>query len=265
MDTYGTKRLAYKNAKEAIIKQIGEDFNLTPILAKAHYEQMEKYFKEHINLRPNTGQISYEAIVDTDAPGKAIADCKRKAVMLTLCHNEDLKILADKGLSSARQNRIQRITQEAKAQGVLLTHEDLSYLLCTSPSTVKRDIAKLRKAGFFIPTRGQIKDIGKGISHKTKIVDMYVRGYQFTEIEHRTNHSSASIIRYLKDFSQVALLTKKKLTLDEIRLTMGISERLIKEYQTLYKRHLYNGSSRRLKQLLDEYSPDEPKKGVLWV
>lgn len=265
MDTYGTKRLVYKNAKEAIIREIEEDFNLTPILAKAHYEQMEKYFKEHVNLKPNTGQICYEAIVETDPPGKAIGDCKRKAAMLTLCHDEDLKILATDGLSKTRQNRIRRITQEAKDQGTLLTHEDLSYLLSTSPSTIKRDIAKLRRSGFFIPTRGQIKDIGKGISHKTKIIDMYIRGYQFTEIEHRTKHSSTSITRYLKNFSQVALLTKKNLTLDEIRLTVGISERLIKEYQALYKRHLYNGSSRGLKQLLDEYSPNEPKKGVLWV
>jgi hypothetical protein len=40
MDAYGTARLAAKDAESAIVARICEDFNLTPVLARAHYEQM---------------------------------------------------------------------------------------------------------------------------------------------------------------------------------------------------------------------------------
>ena len=47
MDSYGTLRLAAKNSESAIITRICEDFNLTPVLARAYYEQMAKYFAEY--------------------------------------------------------------------------------------------------------------------------------------------------------------------------------------------------------------------------
>ena len=38
-------------AESAIVARIGEDFNLTPVLAKAHYEQMARYFAEYGQVR----------------------------------------------------------------------------------------------------------------------------------------------------------------------------------------------------------------------
>jgi hypothetical protein len=40
MDACGTARLAAKEAESAIVARICEDFNLTPVLARAHHEQM---------------------------------------------------------------------------------------------------------------------------------------------------------------------------------------------------------------------------------
>jgi len=40
MDAYGAARLAAQDAESAIVARICEDFNLTPVLARAHYEQM---------------------------------------------------------------------------------------------------------------------------------------------------------------------------------------------------------------------------------
>jgi hypothetical protein len=42
---------------------------------------------------------------------------------------------------------------------------------CCSPATIKRDVAVLREKGLSIPTRGQVKDIGKRVSHKIQIVE----------------------------------------------------------------------------------------------
>jgi hypothetical protein len=46
MDAYGTVRLVAEDAESAIVARIQDDFNLTPVLAKAHYEQMARYFAE---------------------------------------------------------------------------------------------------------------------------------------------------------------------------------------------------------------------------
>ncbi len=91
-------------------------------------------------------------------------------------------------------------------QGGLLTVEDLAYLTCSSTATVRRDLAACRRDGMVVPTRGQIRDIGPGVSHKAQVVRLYRWGLQFTEIERRTRHSEDSIRRYLGDFRQIAAL-----------------------------------------------------------
>jgi hypothetical protein len=47
VDSYGTERLAAKDAESAIVARICEDFNLTPVPAKADYEQMARYFADY--------------------------------------------------------------------------------------------------------------------------------------------------------------------------------------------------------------------------
>ena len=49
-DAYGLKRLESKNAKNAIIQKLAQDFNLTPIIAEAFYKQVSIYFNEHSNI-----------------------------------------------------------------------------------------------------------------------------------------------------------------------------------------------------------------------
>ena len=235
MDLYGTSRLFEKNPRDAIIKQIQEDFNLAPLIAKAYFEQIERYFSEHTDLTFKTGKTFYEAVSFEEPSGKPLSECRRVPVTLTLSHENDLKVLRDEGLAALRKMRIERLTNEAKDQGGLLSHEDICILLTTSPATVKRDIAKLRKRGFSIPTRGYIKDIGPGVSHKRRIVELYLKGYQFTEIERKTGHSEESIRRYLDGFSHVALLTEKGVDLEKTRQITALGERLILEYQDLLR------------------------------
>ncbi|MCP4354884.1 MAG: DUF1670 domain-containing protein, partial [Proteobacteria bacterium] len=45
----------------------------------------------------------------------------------------------------------------------------------------------------FIITRGAKLDMGPGLSHKTIIIDYYLKSYTFTEIEKITNHSERSV------------------------------------------------------------------------
>ncbi len=80
-----------------------------------------------------------------------------KRIILTLIGQSDEDVLKREGLKGLRLRRIIRLTHEAKEQGVLLSYEDLSALLLTSVSTLKRDIAYLERHGKQIPLKGRRK------------------------------------------------------------------------------------------------------------
>ena len=64
-------------------------------------------------------------------------------------------------------------------------------------------------------------DIGPGTSHKAKIVELYLKGYEFTDIKRNIRHSSDSIARYLKDFAKVSALHNEGYSIDQIRQITG--------------------------------------------
>ena len=223
------ERLQAKSPEEAIIERIGRDFNLAPFMARTQFEQMRRYFEEYFDLERDMGQMTFLAVSADVPPGQPIAACKRVAITLTLDHPDDVEALRH-GIAALRRSKIQRLTQEAREQGALLTQEDLVCLLCASRSTIKRDIAWLRRQGIDVPTRGQIKDIGKGISHKGQIVEDWLAGYTFSQIKQRRHHSIHSIDRYCSVFQRVVHLHKHGLSVRDIRVSIGLSERLIGEY-----------------------------------
>jgi hypothetical protein len=68
MDSYGTERLAAKDAESAIVARICDDFNLTPVLAKAHYEQMARYFADYGQVPAQPGELCYLALRSMSLP-----------------------------------------------------------------------------------------------------------------------------------------------------------------------------------------------------
>src|SRR6266536_2652519 len=52
-DAYGTRAPGAKDAESAIMARICEDFNLTPVLARAHYEQMARYLAGTAKCQPS--------------------------------------------------------------------------------------------------------------------------------------------------------------------------------------------------------------------
>ena len=245
MDSNLFNRLHSKSVKNAIINNISHDFNLTPILAEAYFSQIKNYFLEHADIELSSGQMQYLAVDDREPAGKPVTLCKKTSVRLTV-HNvdEDLDVYKKEGLSGLRHHRLKRITREAIEQGALLSYEDIAFILTTSVITIKRDIASLRRSGLTIPSRGWRHDMGRGSTHKTQILDMYLAGYQFSEIEKRTHHSETAVKRYIQDFSKIILLHLKNFTVDQIRISTGFSNRLIGEYITLFKKYLKQKNDR---------------------
>jgi len=195
-----------------------------------------------------------------------VSACQRKAITLPLDSPDDLVALRQ-SIAEMRRHKIQRLTQEAREQGALLTQEDLARLLCTSRSTIKRDIAQLRASGLDVPTRGQVKDIGRGVSHKSQIVGDWLAGYTFSQIQKRRWHTLSSIDRYCRDFQRVVHLQHHGLRVADIRQSTGLSERLIGEYLALAE--TVGPDNERLTQLLTmpaetTQHPAEIKRGV-WL
>jgi hypothetical protein len=156
------------------------------VLARAHYEQMARYFADYGQVPARPGGLCYLAVAAEEPPGKPIAACRKLQVRLELAAPEDVGVLQAKGLAAMRQGRLAR---QARVQGPLLTAEDLAYLTCSSPATIKCDLAWLRRHGQTVATRGQLRDIGPGLSHKAAVVQLWLWGLQFTQIEQRTAHS----------------------------------------------------------------------------
>ena len=259
-DAYGLKRLESKNARNAIIQKLAQDFNLTPIIAEAFYKQVSIYFQEHSNISLSSGEVSYEAVSSTEPAGKHIRLTRKVTCRLKLMDiSSDFEVLADYGLAGMRRHRIERLTRQAYDQGALLTYEDLALLLTTSPATVKRDVFFLRKEGKFIMTRGTKLDMGPGLSHKSVILDLYFKGYSFTDIELKTNHSETSVKRYLSDFIRVATLFRQNFSHQQIRLIAQKSDRLVREYIQIYE--IYNKlDNQRLLDLISPQATDDQAK-----
>lgn len=247
-------RLQSKSVKQSIISSIARDFNLTPILAEAYFSQISDYFLQHAELELGSGQCQYLAVDENEPAGKPIALCKKVSVKLTL-HNaeEDLQVYKKFGLHGLRQHKIVRITNETIDQGGVLSYEDIAFILTCSVVTIKRDMSQMRKQGIILPSRGWRHEMGRGQTHKTQILDLYLSGYQFSDIERRTKHSETAIKRYIQDFARVVLLHKKGFSVDQTRISTGFSHRLIGEYLKLLKTHT---KSTQLKRLLQS-----PRKG----
>jgi hypothetical protein len=266
MNRQAIDRLQLKNVAEAIIERIQHDFNLAPMVARTLFKQMRRYFESYYHLKNETGQLTYLAVSADSPAGRKLEECQRLAIKLSLYNPDDLVALSQ-GIAALRQIRILRLTEEAYEQGALLTHEDLACLLCSSLSTIKRDVRALRDQELNVPTRGQIKDIGKGVSHKTQIVQDYLAGYTFSEIERRQRHSVDAIDRYCQNLGRVVRLWHKGFSVADIRRTTGLSERLISEYLALYEQ--CEPDNDRLQLLLAEDphpstdTPAEIKKGAL--
>ena len=266
METRAVERLRAKTPEEAIIEQIGRDFNLAPFMARTQFEQMRRYFEEYLDLEHEIGQMTFMATSGEAPPGRPLKESKRVAITLTVDSEDDLEAMQD-GVGVLRRVKIQRLTREAQEQGALLTQEDLARLLCASRSTIKRDIAQLREEGIDVPTRGQIKDIGRGVSHKSRIVGDWLAGYTYSQIRDRRRHSIHAIERYCTDFQRVVRLHERELDVGEIRVGTGLSERLITEYLELYE--AVGPEHERVRQLLQEVNPAteeaaEIKRGV-WL
>jgi DNA-binding Lrp family transcriptional regulator len=170
--------------------------------------------------------------------GRALRETATTEVVWTIdAGQEDRQVLAKHGHIELRRVRIQRLLDEALAQGAAATQEDLAQALHVSERTIKRDCKALESQGLYLPTRGKLKGIGRGQTHKAQIVGRWLRGETYDQIILHTKHSLSSVKRYVQSFVRVADLAGQGFGVDETALLLDLSAYLVSEYLAIYQAH----------------------------
>jgi DNA-binding NarL/FixJ family response regulator len=206
-------------------------FESTVIVDKAKEVFCLGEYAETQVLQP--GQMVWLATDEQEPPGKPIKLCRMKRIAVQYFSAEDDEVYRLYGLAAKRRNQILRVTTEAKDQGAYLSQEDLSRLLNSDIRTIRRDIKELKKQGIIVPTRGQQKDIGPGITHREKAVKLFLEGKEPLEIARQIKHSLHSVERYVDAFCRVLFCQNKTGNTLQTALIIGISHYQVKSYLAL--------------------------------
>lgn len=161
--------------------------------------------------------------------------CPMVTVTLRLYTDEELQdYLSGKVTpSELLRKRTIRWFYDASGQGGYLTYHDVCLYSGVSIGTMSRWVRKYQeKNNAIVPTRGNMHDIGRGVSHKRQIIRLYLQGKIESEIARRTAHNVKNVSRYIKGFEVVRML-KKTHSPEEIPLLSGLSESLCREYLDL--------------------------------
>lgn len=242
-----TSRLEIKTQLQQLQVAAEHGAGLSPWEASALAEIVNEIFfqsSDAVNYR--SGQMKYSCVKQSEPAGKPLEQCEMVTVRLTLFDKEDHKELPSNGCQRStdmRRRRLLRICDEAREQGGLLSQEDLGELLMCDSRTVRRDIADLRKSGIVVPTRGTVKDIGPGVTHKAIAIRLWLEGKEPTEVARHIHHSLKATEAYLEKFKRVAYLVEKGFTQHEIARVVGISTAATETFRGLHaeyrKKHFY--------------------------
>lgn len=267
-------RLAVKTLDQQFRYELETGFEMAPRVAQGILETAKDVFNldavssvQDGRLRP--GQIR-QVIAAAGAPhGRPLRETEMVEVVWTINAGEDdLAVLREHGPQALRRIRILRLIDEALDQGGEPTQEDLGRALGVTARTIRSDIAALKAEGYRVTTRGKLRGVGRGQTHKVIIVELYLKRHTYTEIKRRTRHSVGSIKRYIQTFGRVVMLSRKGLSVSEIAFAVGISERLAEEYLDLYHRYDIPAYQARLAEIVQmvsgglEKSLESPKKGA---
>lgn len=248
-------RRQIKSSEGELLWELENSYSLSPKLSSSIMMTAKECLLREYNLRE--GQIEVTVIGIEERSGKVIEKMEKKKVRLTIDNGiEDIEILKAYGRINLRQIKIERITDEAIEQSGVLSQEDLSkYLNCTV-RTIQRDIKAIKKKGIEVLTRGYLHNIGRGQTHKVKIIGMYLDGKTYSEIKLTARHSSGAIKRYLESFTKVLMAQSKGIyERKEISAVTGISEGLVKQYLDLIRQSKKDKTrSENLKDLIKRNS-----------
>ena len=256
-NTEMSERLFLRSASSTFTQVITNGTNCSAFEATIISDKAQEIFRlgeynKDKSLQP--GQIVWQAISTNEPPGKPLSKCEFKTIYLTL-HNieEDREILLSHGHSAKRGQQINRITTEAYDQGTLLTQEDLATLLDCDVKTIRNDIHRYEKEhDIVLATRGNKKDIGPGITHREKAVELFLRGNDPLTIARQMKHSLNAVERYIQTFCRVIYCQREVKNTLKTAMIVGVSVALVNKYLALSTK-LFNTKTyqQRLEEIME--------------
>lgn len=262
-DQMRQQRADAKTLDNLFRRRIEAGANCAPFVSQAILQTAKEVFPldpQDADSQLGLGQVKLLIVAANEPAGKAIDDCQKVTVRLTLdAGREDFDIRVRRGVIGLRRARVLRLASEAREQGGLLSYEDLAFrLLNCGLRTIVRDVQVLGRGGVTVPTRGQQQDIGPGQTHRVQAVRLFLQGHEPNEIAHKLYHTLGSIENYLTTFARVAFLANKGYGDDEIAFVIQRSAALVAAYRQL--RTEFQGkraAQARLRQICDRVQPAE--------
>lgn len=222
------KRLNHRSALNTFTNLIADGTNCSRFEAEVISEKAEVVFAlggyaEDQTLQP--GQMVWRAIRANEPAGKPLLACEFVRIRLTVHSLEDdAEVRRKFGLGAKRQQQIARMCLEARDQGALLTQEDLATLLDCDVKTIRNDIkAYQQKTGLMVQSRGTVCDIGPGVTHREKAVELFIQGREAVEIARDLTHSLKAIERYITTFCRTVYAQSQMRNTLKTAMVVGIS------------------------------------------
>jgi hypothetical protein len=228
------ERLQAKTPEQRFLQVLETEFEYAPKVAEAVLEEAQScLLGSSEQLRP--GQIRVVLTKLEAGHGRALRETGMTEVTWTVDAGlEDMQVLGAHNAVAMRQVRIQRLLSEALEQGAVAVQEDLASALHVAVRTIKRDFAALQAEGIFLPTRGKLKGIGRGQTHKAQIVRLWLLGKTYDQIRWQTRHALSSIKRYIQTFVRVVHLHQTDFADSQIAQLLDIGEALVQEYLAVF-------------------------------
>ncbi len=220
--------------KDSLYNVLKHYFSFSNALITDYISFLKKEASNSNNNRKD-GDIIYYAISENTISGTPLSNSELVPVKLTIFSQDDRNPYSPYNTSTRKWNKARRYSIQAQNQKANLSQYDLAFLLGVSISVIKNLMKKHDDK--VIPTRGNLQDIGPGISHAEKIIKLYLEGYTETEIKLKTGHSYQSIENYLKKFTKVVGLTDFGFNLNQIRMSAKMTYNLAAKFREIYEKY----------------------------
>lgn len=258
-------RLQQKSLNQQFMNRLTDGLNCSPFEAKAILNTVYEVFSPHMEPdgQQGLGQIHILCTGIENSSSKSLSQVQMIRVCLTLdAGHEDLTIRRAQGVVALRRHRIERLSHQAYQQGGLLTLEDLAYrILNCGMRTLVRDLQAFREQSIVLPLRSTIKDMGRGISHRSLIVRHWLAGKEYEEISRATHHSPRAVANYVSKFIRCVWLAGQGFDIQTISFLVGLSAKLTSHYWMLYRQQpIAEHRRRQLEQDLSVHQSHSPEK-----
>ena len=228
-----------KTFKQAIVELLENEYKILgshkvlKLIAEDIAQLDHKY--HHRKKEQTLGSLTWVSTSDENEKpslGQKLEEYKQEVVNLPYITEEDIELKRQKVSKTEHDKiRIERLVKAAKEKGALLTVEELAAILNRSAATISKRIKEYHKENDdVLPLKGYMLDMGRGTTHKRKILKLYEEGVQPPDIVRKTNHSQQAVDRYIKDYERVKFLVRRGIEPGQIQHMTGRGKSVIEQY-----------------------------------